>query len=700
MARIPVYNNTQRIDPGPFAQAAYRIGRSASATGSAIKGAFDAAGNAVNNYEDHQAQQEQSDLSAKFSDLDMKLTEKYEKAKQSGDVSKPTFAEDFVSNNIEPELDALGADLSTEKGQQMYQQASQKMRAEYFKRGVADQVTASGVDAVSNFKGMVKSYANIVTTDPTLTEHAASMIDTLAPNLPQEHRGALTQAAKASVYAASADAWVSALAKNPNATPEMVDHVRKYLDDPKNGYVDNTDPESFEAAHKRLDTIQDTLGAVQSHIAEQAWPDLMARVKSIGVDVDHSAQALIDNYQGTNAKETAVWKAAHQRDLDATLEYGKTTSYVTSAPRQDVLSQIGDNSAAISAAKPDDLRPLQAKQAALVAALKQRDQAFSNDPTGYVISTSAAVSARYQAFAQKPSAATFDQFVTASVAEQKRLYPDVVPRIVTNDMEQHIGQELAGIANDKEGATQVGASLASYQQVMGPHWDQAVGELYHDKVLNKAQYVAASMFAKPQATGLAQDLLRASVLTPEELTRTGDVTSDKANKAAHDALAPLAATLVDAANGRQLLDAYQSSLAKLIQYKGDANAAPQIAAKMILGEYQFKGTMRMPTNVDAGKVVAGAKSVLGDIGNHKLVVPPSFSGTGPVDQRAEYIQNVQDYGHWSTSQSGDTAVLYDQQGTPVYETVNNQRRQVALKWSDLEKLGDGKTGFLSSMFGG
>jgi hypothetical protein len=88
---------------------------------------------------------------------------------------------------------------------------------------------------------------------------------------------------------------------------------------------------------------------------------------------------------------------------------------------------------------------------------------------------------------------------------------------------------------------------------------------------------------------------------------------------------------------------------------------------MIMGEYQFRGTLRMPTNVDASAVVSGTKAVQADLGNHKIIVPPSYSGLGPHDQRSLYVRAIQEHGHWSTSGDGKTALLYDEQGTPVYE---------------------------------
>lgn len=688
MPMIREYMNTQRIDAAPLSQAAYRIGKTAAATGNNIRQGFDQFGRGVDQVEDAVATNEQSDLSAQFAQTDLALTQQYEQAKQTGDPTNPQFAQDFVEKNVQPALDKMGDDLLTPQAKKMYQQASQKLTAEYMKRGMSDQIAATGQKAVDNFTSLAQSYANTVTTDPTTTQHAADMIDLLSPNLPQEHRDKLVALAKDEVFGAGAKAYVDAVAKNPNATADMVEHVRQQLDDPKNGFVDHVEPGTFEALHKTLDGVKDTLGAVQSQIAEQTFPDLIKRVADTGVDQGGSAQKLIDSYQGKNAGETQVWRAAHARDLQTALAYGQASSGIRTMAQPDAIQSINDVTSKIATASPDELRPLQAKQQAMVQALQQRDKAFSQAPADYVLQSSDAVQQRYAAYAQAPTPQNFAAYAQTSMAEQSRLYPQAMPRLVTQDMESHIGQSLAQVNQSPEAASQVGQMLSQYAQVMGPkYWAQASQELFHDKVLNKDQYVAASMWSKPSATGLAQDLLRASTMSPEDLAKTGGVTSMQADKASRAALAPLAATLGDATDGGQLLRAYEGALSKLIQVKGDTSAAAGIAQKMLLDEYQFSGTLRMPTNVDLSAVVAGTKSVQGDLGNHKIVIPPSFSGTGPVDQRAEYIQHIQDYGHWATSQKGDTALLYDEQHTPVYETIGGQRKQVELKWGDLEKLG-------------
>lgn len=684
MGRIREYNNTQTVDPQPLEQAAYRVERTGMIEGAAYRDLGNSGQKVLNRFEDAMATRETSDLAAKMSQLDLDTTKSYEDAKNSGDMNDPEFATKFVEKNLQPQLDKLGDGIMTRKGQEMYQQASLKLTSEYTKRALADQATFAGNQAIENYKGTVTSYVNAATDDPTTTEHAAKMIDIMAPNLPNEHRAALTLAAKQEIYGAGAQGYLVAAIKNPNSTDATLDQAWQHVEQ----FRDHVDPGRYASLQKEYLTAKDTLGAARSAMADQNWGDLVGRIQQNGgQDVDRSAQSLIDTYQGRNAAETQLWKASHQKQLDEAMAYGKASEGVRTTPENEVTMNIQAVQDQIDRAAPGDVGRLTAQRDAMVSALKQRDKEFMSDQAAYVMQNSAVVATRAQDYAKNPNAQTFDAFAQASIAEQRRLYPTVMPRLVTKDMSQAIGSEMAAVPNTPEGAAQAGQSLSTWAQVGGKYWPQMAQELYHDKVLNPSQFVAASVWTKPEARTLAQDLLRASTMKPEELSKISPVTEAKAAKAARDALAPLQKTLVDAANGGELMDAYSGALSTLVRYKGDPKAATAMATKMILGEYQFSGTLRMPTNVDMGNVVAGTKAVQADIGNHNLVIPPSYSGAGPHDQRAEYAHAIHANGHWSTSSDGKTALLYDEQGAPVYETIHGHRAQVALDWATLEKLG-------------
>lgn len=690
MARIREYNNTQNIETQPLEQAAYRVERTGQIAGQAWGRGFNALAQGTGEVEKAVAQSETSDLSKKLSDLDLSLTQQYEDAKQKGDPLNPEFASNFVSNNVDAKLQGLGEGLMTKQAQQMFQEASSRMRESYMKRGIADQATFAGDAAVANFKNSVTNYANLVTNDPTIMDHAAGMIKTLTATLPAEHRDEYQNAGLEAVYGAGAKSYLDAAIKNPNANEASLDAAWSHISDPKSGFVAHVNPETYSALQKQYLTAKETIGATQAQIAIQNLPDLIQRIKSNGGnDTDSEAANIIAGYKGHTPAETQEWQARATKQLNEAKAFGSAASTVLQMPEPQALAKIQQSQLEIDNASPEELGQKQQAQQAMIAAIQQRDRAFRADPTGFVIQNSPVVNERYSQFAKNPTPQSFQAYAQTSIAEQRRLYPDVQPRIVTSQMEQQVSSMLSGVPNTPEGATQAASSINQLATVMGPYWSQASQELFHDKVLNETQFVAANMWSNPQSVGLAQDLLRASSVAGKDLEATSGISEAKAQKTAREALAPLAATLTDAANGAQLMSAYQNSLARLIQYKGNADGAATIANKMIMGEYQFSGTLRMPLTVNAGNVIAGTKAVMGDLPNHNITVPPSFSGAGPADQKAEYLRSVQEYGHWATNSQGDAALLYDEQGTPVYETIKGSVRQVSIPFADLDKIGGG-----------
>lgn len=690
MPRIRQFNNTQTINPQPLEQAAYRVERTGMLAGEAVRQGFDQAARATGEVENAVAQSETSDLSNKIAQLDLDTTQKYEDAKQNGDPNDPQFASKFVANNIDPALEKLGEGLTTPQAQRMFQEASLQMRKEYIKRGIADQASFAGAASITNFKQTVTSLANSATNDPTSTDHAANLLETLSQHLPAEHRQTLVNAGQDVIYGSGAKSYLDAAIKNPNATDATLDAAWAHVSDPKNGFVDHVNPDTYAALQKQYEGAKETLGAARSQMADQNWTDLMARIKTNGGnDVEGSAQALINSYQGRNAAETQVWRAQHQKALDETVAYGQATAGVPTMAESDVVKTLNDLQDQIAKAAPGDLGKLQAKQSAIMSAMKQRDQEFRADQASYVLNNSSVVQARYQAYAQNPNAQTFAQYAQTSAAEQKRLYPDVMPRLVTRDMEQSVSSELAAITQTPDGAARIGDLLDRWSSVAGGYWGQISSELTHDRVLNPAQSVAASMWSNPANRGAAQIILRASVTPDKELQTLGgaDVTAVKAQKAAADALSDFRVAMSVQANGADLYSNYANTLAKTLQYVGSTDNAADFAKKMVLDEYQFSGRLMMPASVDKSSVVAGTRSVQNDIGNHHLVIPPSLSGTGPADQRAEYVRDIQQSGYWIMSGDNKSAMLMTERGEPVYETIKGQTRPVSLDWATLSKLG-------------
>lgn len=683
MPNIRQYNNTQTIEPQPLEQAAYRVERAGMIEGAAIRQGAAQAVKAVGDVEQHYAEQETSDLSQKISNLDLAVTQQYEDAKQKGDVSDPNFVSNFITKNIQPELDKLGDGLITKQGQTMFREASATMVREYAKRGIADQAAFAGNQAVSNYKNTVTQYANMASLDPTTTDHAANMMSTLASSLPAEHRPELLGAAQEQIYTSGAKGYLDTALKNPNATPQSLDAAWNYVSDPKNGFVAHVNPDTFSALQKQYEQAKETLGATQSQIAALQWPKILTAVKEgdpAGMD---AAQQFIGSYHGKTAADTVVDVAKYNSELQDAQDFFKASSTYRDMPQPEISAQY------------DTLK--QQAQAgdkfakAAVQAIDTRWQEYHADPMSYVLQNNAVVQTRYGQYAQDPTPQNYKAFADAATAEQQRLYPGETPKLVTKDMAHSLSTQLAAIPRTPDGAAQVAQTLSEFATTTGSYWPQVSAELAHDHVLNSEQAVAASLWSDPTKQGVAQELLRASMLPKKDLD-TGGVSYNQAAKAARQALADFRTAMIPQTNGAEIYGNYASSLTMLLQVRGNITDAPALAKQLINDEYQFSGTLMVPAaaKVDLHQVVAGTRSIQADLGNekrHDLVIPPSYSGTGSADQRAEYIRDVQKSGYWIMSGDNKGAMLVTERGDPVYEHVKGRTQQIIVPWDQLQKIG-------------
>ena len=669
-----------------------------SQAGQAVGGAIATVGKQLN---EHDTLVETSDLTNKFAQLEMDTAKNFDAAKTSMDPHDTNTAQNFLDLH-QQQLSAIGENLTTEKGKEIYNKLSADYRVNTFNKVLSYQSTAAAEDVVSNFDNAATLRANTALIDPTTTASHIEAIQSAAPGLPAEHRGKITTDMVAKVADSGAEGYVQKLISNPAATPQDVETVRQIVNDKNGPFFNNMSQGQFVSVNNRLDRIKDTQGNIQSVIAAQT---LSAGYKQLagngGVDNNDQYKTIIDNYQGKTAAETAEFKAKNYRDLDAAKAEGAATLAVKSMPDDDLKGNIVDLKAKLDAAPAEQAQKLEEQYKAVVEAKKVRDEAFKKDPADWMNQNNDVVKTRYNQFAQNPTPQNFQAYAVSSIAEQQRLYPHATPRLVSQEMSDTIGAAVGKITNTPEGASASAQILSSYAHTAGQYWPQMAQELFHSKVLNPLQTTAAMLYGKPNGTALAEEILRTSVIPAKELAAKNEgnpnVTEAKARAAANAAFAPLARTLKDDRSPDSIVGAYEQSLTNVLLNRGSLSDASGVASKMINDEYTFKGDYRVPTSakVNADDVDAGLKSALGrvtdansGINSANLIIPPSYSGLGPNDQRRAYVANVQAQGHWVTNSNETGAILYDEQNHPVWQTGKDGKPQmVGLNWADAADAG-------------
>lgn len=685
-----------------------------------IESAYAEAGNAVGGgirqvgdaLEKHDALVDTSNLTNRFADADMQAEQDLEKAKTSMDPHDTDAASKFIQAH-EDQIADIGSDITSDQGRALYNKLAADYRVRQFDKVVGYQSAAAADAVATNFKQSFDTRSNLAESDPTSVGASIDAITAASIGLPAEHRESVLKQGAQQIADSGAEGIVNKLLQNPKAGVAEVEAARSYLNDPKNPFIANMSPGQYASVNARLDRIKDTQANVQSVIAAQTLADGYKQLEQNGgVDQGGQWQSIITNYQAKTNDETEEFKARAQRDYDAAVATGRATAAVKSTPDADLQQDILGLKSKMDTAAPEQTQKAEDEYKAVVEAKKARDEAFTKDPADWVNQNNDVVKARYQAFANNPSPATFQQYAVASTAEQKRLYPNLTPKLVSNEMADTIQGAVGKITNDPQGASAAAGILSSYANTAGQYWPQMSQELFHRKVLNSTQFVAASLYGKPDASGLAEEMLRTSVLSDKELSEKNvgnpNVTAAKARAAANAAFGPLARTLVDDRSPDSIVGGYEQALTNVLLNRGNVSDAAGLASKMINDEYTFKGSYRVPNSarVNADDVDAGLKSALGrvqdensGISTANLIVPKSYSGLGPDDQRRAYVANIQRQGHWVTNSTETGAVLYDEQGSPVWQKgPNGQPQMVGMDWKTAAGKGVEARGMLGKAY--
>lgn len=656
--------------------------------GAAIGGGIRAAGDAVDN---HIALTETSDLTNKFASLEMQTAQKLEQSKTSMDPHDTDAASNFIQAQ-EDSLSQISDNIVSDKGRAMFNKLAADYRVNTFNKVLGYQTTAAANSVISNFKSGFDTRANLAETDPTTVGSSIEALSAAAPGMPAENRDAILREGISQVVSSGAEGVMSKLEQNPNATVADVEKARAFLADPKNQFINNMPPAQWDSVNKRLDRLNNTVGATSAAVATQQLTSGVEQMKSNGgVDNNGQWQTLINGYRGTTPEETKSWKTDAQQKYNDAIIYGRVSSGVNATPDADMDLKISQLRDFAKDAPADQAPTAQAALSAAISARTVRDKAFKENPGEWLNTNSPVVSSRYQAFAQNQTPENFQAYAQASIAEQKRLYPDMTPKILPTEMEGVIGGTIKNALASKEGPTAAAQTLASYAQRSGAYWPQIAIQLRQDKVISGGAGVAAELYGDPKTQALGETVIQATSLPPKELEEKFGITREKAVVAADAQLKPLMKTMGNVPNSDKIVGDYRDALVATMQYTGsvDASSAAALSKNMLLGRYDIQGdTLRIPKylGLDASRIGDGASEVKADMSNHQLVPPPHFNEMGITPDR--YSAQIKATGRWYANETGTGAILYDEDMHTVKEVINGKTRDVELSWDALGKAAD------------
>lgn len=607
-------------------------------------------------------------------ELDARHSAEWQERIRTADPAQVPELAEAARQDLAEKASEIVSTMETQRGRAAAQRQSAIMEGEFLKRSMGDTGSAAGIGAVDAHRTALEQGRTASRNDPAAWRSRLAAYDAFLEDgsVPTEQRLTLHRAAAQGFSLSAAEGFVGTAIANPETTPAQFDQLRALITDPKNGFTENMDADQYNSVLSQLDNARQTRAHARTSELEAAFPNIIQRVGTAdGKDIDGAGAAAIAEVRAGGTVEDQNKADRMQRDLNEAKATGEMAAGTLTMPVPEIDAKIEALRQQELTAPPEQLRDIQAREKAIVAVATARDKAFYQDQAAYVTQNSPSVAAAAQAFSQQPTPQNFSAYARMSMAEQTRLYPGVVPKLVTPQLSQQIGTAIANVPEGRNGAVAAGRILSQWSQVAGPAWPQMAHELMDAKVINSDQYVAAVLYAKPQAQAIAEQILIASSMKPEELAQVRGIKVSEAQEAARDALSDLSATLGNAPNGVQLIKSYQDALAKVLMYRGNLADAEAVAGKMINDEFTFRGTLRIPNTPgnDSGMIERGTEAIQSGLDRRQIVIPASNSGLGPDDQKQNYLRQLQMTGQWYANEDGSGAILYDEDHHVVKEQV-------------------------------
>ena len=326
-----------------------------------------------------------------------------------------------------------------------------------------------------------------------------------------------------------------------------------------------------------------------------------------------------------------------------------------------------------------------ARRTTRVQAAQQVLQARKANPAGYVASTNESLT-RQRAAIDNPQTppeqrpALVQQYVRESLAEQQRLGIQA-PQILTPRQADAIAQRAMTATKPEDSANLIGGLEAEY----GGYFPKVFGELV------KAGKISGELLLIPNlpSQSAREAVSRLARVKESDLVQGLDAAGQKdAKEAVASKLGEFVSTIAipnEQASGT--VNAYEVSMRKLayqfMQSGQDGTTAVDSAHKMLLGHYQFDGTMRVPASVNLSQVQRGADYMLkNDLKG--IDVPRDLAGgRSTADADAEWRKTVQARPLWFASDDDGGLTLFAKGENGVRHRVTRGGKPITYSWTDL-----------------
>ncbi|CAB4136936.1 hypothetical protein UFOVP315_7 [uncultured Caudovirales phage] len=353
----------------------------------------------------------------------------------------------------------------------------------------------------------------------------------------------------------------------------------------------------------------------------------------------------------------------------------------------DMMSAINAEREKLTTTPPGEYRQASKQLGMLERAAAQRTQQLNSDPFSYV-SQAPAVQELADQLAAAPAEqqpALQQRFNATMAAEQRRLG---VPYQNVSLLPKVQAEALVSTLSGPTTSDQVVGTIQTLQRQYGEYYPYVQQQLAKAGLPTHLEVVAARAPAKPI---VGQKLLQAVENQKALKEMVPTATENEIQSTINQAMQPLAQTLRQNPNGTTKLGSYAST-AKLLamQYVADgadaSDAATRAANEVVLDEYTFENTYRVPSRLAAyqGDIRTAANRLMADtIKRNQFDVPKV--GTQGMDMevaRRLSAEDLRGQAYWITTADDQGLMLYHPQRGPV----TYQRQPITVSFDDLARM--------------
>lgn len=202
-------------------------------TGQRIGSTIQDVGKVADDYITHQ---QVSTGAVTFAQMQLGLTDQWNKIAKNADPNDPAVAQKFLTENVEPALDQFKQGFNTQQGQQFAEQKAESLRSHLFEKTASDQSTLAGIAVKNNIANSTTAMSNTAIQDPSSVPNLLAGVDhsigamvssspTLTPAAAATVKSDLTEAAKAAIVKAGA---IGAIQKSENPEATAAEWIAKY----------------------------------------------------------------------------------------------------------------------------------------------------------------------------------------------------------------------------------------------------------------------------------------------------------------------------------------------------------------------------------------------------------------------------------------------------------------------------------------